>query len=215
MLFRRRSRSHDAPVVQILGDCSVQLTPTKDVQVHKPHTLRETYILPTKPLSTLHYRGGSSDDSSRSSNSSPDQSPKAPKRWPTSRKTGYDTIHTDSTDTQPAFESDAFAVLMPTTRLPNFENPISPTKNASPATRANALRTYEEKARQIQERNNSEGMQIPSRFVSYDYAARRLADADTSNDIDSRIPPPADLTLSARRWHRILGHTMSEQPLIK
>ncbi|KAF1913348.1 hypothetical protein BDU57DRAFT_408287, partial [Ampelomyces quisqualis] len=156
----------------------------------------ETYTLPTKPLTALHYRGGSSDDSSRSSNSSPDQSPKArkephPKRSPTSRKTGFATIRTDSTDTQPAFESDAFAVLMPTTRLPILESRTSPSKNASPAARADALRTYQEKARQIRERNNSGCVQIPSRIISYDYAAHCLADTHTLNDMDSRIPTPA------------------------
>jgi hypothetical protein len=135
MLFRRRSRSHDSPVVQIVGDCSVQVSPTQARKTDTRHTLKETYVSSPKQTKMLHKRGGSSDDSYRSSSSSPDQSPvqrkePTPRGIPTSKKTGYATIRTDSTDTQPAFESDAFAVLMPTTRLPILDRPITRTKPA-------------------------------------------------------------------------------------
>lgn len=144
MLFHRRSRSHDSPVVQILGDYSVQLSPTKDGKTNKPHVHREAFIVPSNIPNISHSRGGSSDESYRSSDSSPDRSPRSwkeqiPTRSPTSRKTGFATIQTDSTDTQPDFESDAFAVLMPTTRLPILDCARLPTKVASPAAQADAL----------------------------------------------------------------------------
>jgi hypothetical protein len=199
MLFRRRSRSHDSPVVQIVGDCSVQLSPTKAPKTHTRHALEETIILsPNSPNSpnSSHQRGGSSDGSYRSFNSSPDQSPvyckePAPERTPLSRKTGYATIRTDSTDTQPAFESDAFAVLMPTTRLPILDRPISSTKAASSTARADAFKTYQEKAQQIRERNNSQGVKVPSRIVSYDYASRQLAGRHTTSEVKVISPTPA------------------------
>jgi hypothetical protein len=196
MLFRRRSRSRDSPMVQIVGDCSVQLSPTTAKKTGTRHTLEETYVFSAKQPTMPHQRGGSSDESCRSSNSSPDRSPvyqqeSASKRTPTSRKTGFATIRTDSTDTQPAFESDAFAVLMPTTRLPILDRPSSSTKEASPAARAAAFKTYQEKAQQIRERNNSQGVKVPSKIVSYDYASRHLANHRTSPEVEVVSPTPA------------------------
>jgi hypothetical protein len=196
MLFRRRSRSHDSPVVQILGDCSVQLSPIKDDKTNKSRVHREAFVIPSNIPNISHSRGGSSDESYRSSDSSPDRSPQSrkaqlPKPSPASRKTGFATIQTDSTDTQPAFESDAFAVLMPTTRLPILDCSKSPTKVASPAAQADALRTYQEKARQNRERNDSQGVKVPSRIVSYDYASRHINDQRTSTELGSGIPTAA------------------------
>jgi hypothetical protein len=204
MLFRRRSRSHDSPVVQIVGDCSVQVSPTPARKTDTRHTLEETYVSCPKQTKVIHKRGGSSDNSYRSTPSSPDQSPvqrkpPTPTRIPTSKKTGYATIRTDSTDTQPAFESDAFAVLMPTTRLPILDRPITRTKPAptkaaiaaAATARADAFRTYQEKAQLIRERNNSQGVKVPSRIVSYDYASRHLADQRTAPEVETITPAPA------------------------
>lgn len=96
------------------------------------------------------------------------------RRGPSSRKTGHATIHTDATDGHEAFESDAFAVHMPTTRLPIIDSPISPTKT-SPAAQAEAYQTYKEKARQVRERNNSTGVRVPSKIMSYEYASPKVA----------------------------------------
>jgi hypothetical protein len=197
MLFRRRSRSHDSPMVQIVGDCSVQLPPTTTKKAGTRYNLEETYVFSAKQPHVSHHRGGSSDESYRSSDSSPDQSPMyrrepASKTTPISRKTGFSTIRTDSTDTQPAFESDAFAVLMPTTRLPILDHPSSSTKEASSAAaRAEAFKTYQEKAQQIRERNNSQGVKVPSKIVSYDYASRHLDNDRTSPDVEVISPTPA------------------------
>ncbi|KAF1834054.1 hypothetical protein BDW02DRAFT_589219 [Decorospora gaudefroyi] len=94
---------------------------------------------------------------------------RAPKREPSSKKTGHATIRTDATESQAAFESDAFAVHMPTTRLPIVEQPISPTKHSRQA-QVESYRTYEEKARQVRERNNSQGVQVPPKIASYNNA---------------------------------------------
>ena len=196
MLFRRRSPSHDSPVVQILGDCSVQLSPTKYGKTNRLHAHREAFVMPSNIPKLTHQRGGSSDESCSSALSSPDQSPKSrkeetPKRTPTSRKTGFATILTDSTDAFPAFESDAFAVLMPTTRLPILEYTRLPKKAVSTAAQADALRTYQEKAQQNRERNNSQGVKVPSRIVSYDYASRHGPDQRASTESGTGIPTAA------------------------
>ncbi|KAF2636848.1 hypothetical protein P280DRAFT_472733 [Massarina eburnea CBS 473.64] len=106
-----------------------------------------------------------------------------------SRKMDFNkVIRTDATDTQPAFESDAFAVQMPTTREPVMDTPVYRAKipkvmhsstssthatmsAASPSrAQAEAYQTYKEKARLVRARNNSEGVRVPSKIVSYDYA---------------------------------------------
>jgi len=90
---------------------------------------------------------------------------------PKSRKTGHGRIHTDATETQPAFESDAFAVQMPTTREPILDTPVYRAKLPSPSkAQVEAYRTYERKAQQVRERNNSEGVRVPSQIMSYDCA---------------------------------------------
>ncbi|KAJ4402003.1 hypothetical protein N0V91_007508 [Didymella pomorum] len=93
-----------------------------------------------------------------------------PKRAP-SRKTGHATIHTDPVGGHDAFESDAFAVHMPTTRIPILDAPVSRPKGRE-ATRAQveAVRTYKEKAEQARKRNNSVGVRVPDNIASYDYA---------------------------------------------
>ncbi|PVH94538.1 hypothetical protein DM02DRAFT_732455 [Periconia macrospinosa] len=98
---------------------------------------------------------------------------------PSRRSNLNTTIHTDATETLPAFKSDAFAVEMPTTREPILETlPPPPVfraripKVASPPSRAQveAYQTYKQKAEQVRERNNSTGVRVPSKIVSYDYA---------------------------------------------
>jgi hypothetical protein len=98
-----------------------------------------------------------------------------PRREPSSRKTGHVTIRTDATDIQGAFESDAFAVHIPTTRLPIIDQPASPIKTTR-AAQIEAYRTYEEKARQIRQRSNSTGVQVPAKIISYDYAGSAAVD---------------------------------------
>lgn len=94
-----------------------------------------------------------------------------PKRAPSSRKTGHATIHTDPVGGHDAFESDAFAVHMPTTRIPILDAPVSRPKAGSPTrAQAEALRTYREKAEQARKRNNSVGVRVPDNIASYDYA---------------------------------------------
>lgn len=83
-----------------------------------------------------------------------------PERTPKNRETSYAVIRTDSKDSQPAFESDAFAVLMPTTRLTILDKTVTPPKIRTPTASVEALKTYQEKARQGRERNNNQGVQI-------------------------------------------------------
>lgn len=111
-----------------------------------------------------------------------------PRRGPSSRKTGHATIHTDATEEHEAFESDAFAVHMPTTRLPIIDLPNSPAK-MSPAAQAAAYQTYKEKARQVRERNNSLGVRVPSKIVSYDYASPKTTYRKASPEVAYRRAP--------------------------
>jgi hypothetical protein len=89
---------------------------------------------------------------------------------PQSYQTNEGMIHTDATSTQPAFSSDAFAIQMPTTREPILDTPIYRAKlpGISKA-QVDAYQTYKEKAKLVRERNNSEGVRVPSKILSYDY----------------------------------------------
>ncbi|KAL5115168.1 hypothetical protein ACEQ8H_006922 [Pleosporales sp. CAS-2024a] len=165
-----------------------------DGKSNKAH--REAFVIPTRLPQIVHRRGGSSDESCPSGDSSPEQSPKprkevTPTKFAVSRKTGFATIRTDSTDTQPEFESDAFAVLMPTTRLPILEYTKPYKQPASAAAQAEALKTYQEKARQNREKNNSQGVHVPSRIVSYDYACRNVSDQHVPKETSTEVPTTA------------------------
>lgn len=98
----------------------------------------------------------------------------APKA-PISRKSAWGrTIRTEAPG-EDAFESDAFAVEMPTTREPVFEIPkeasVFRAKIPSPSkAQVDAYQTYKKKAQQVRERNSNEGVKVPSKIVSYDYA---------------------------------------------
>ncbi|KAF2743441.1 hypothetical protein M011DRAFT_221520 [Sporormia fimetaria CBS 119925] len=93
---------------------------------------------------------------------------------PRSMKTSEATIVTNATTTQPAFESDAFAVHMPSTREPILgpRAPRAPRGEPSSPTKAqtDAYQTYKRKAQEVRERNHQEGVRIPSQIKSYDYA---------------------------------------------
>ncbi|CAO2652817.1 Nn.00g022280.m01.CDS01 [Neocucurbitaria sp. VM-36] len=196
MLFRRHSPSRLHPVASPTDPFNAQSPPKTSTRTQK--TLEEilalsaslTKPLPQEPRSvTNHYHFSNSPQSDRSS-----ERQVSPTREPRSKKTGHATIHTDATGTHGAFESDAFAVHMPTTRLPILDRAISPTKS-SPAAQAAAYQTYKEKARQVRERNNSQGIRVPSKIVSYDYASPTTAGHKASlvKEVDplSSVPMPA------------------------
>ncbi|KAF1843381.1 uncharacterized protein K460DRAFT_407738 [Cucurbitaria berberidis CBS 394.84] len=195
MLFRRHSPSRLHPVTPPTDQYCAQPPPKTSTRTQK--TLAEILALSaslTKPLPheprtiTNHYHFSNSQRSDSSS-----EHHGSPTREPRSKKTGHATIHTDATNNQAAFESDAFAVHMPTTRLPIIDRPISPTK--SPIAQAAAYQTYKEKARQVRERNNSQGVRVPSKIVSYDYASPTIAGhrAPLKRGIDplKSLPTPA------------------------
>ncbi|KAF2877578.1 hypothetical protein BDV95DRAFT_590135 [Massariosphaeria phaeospora] len=114
-----------------------------------------------------------------------------------SRKISHTTIQTDATETQPAFESDRFAVDMPTTREPVMEVPVFRAKLPSPSkAQAEAFQTYKRKGQQAKERNQLDGVRVPSKIVSYDaYAAQKHTGHRTSEAAD------------------MLNHVSSPQPL--
>ena len=191
MLFRHKLAPRDLPVV------TVQRSPNKGLKIHTPKTLEEIITLSACLPRTAHQSGGA-DISHRSRGSSQNNSSlehcknPAPEWKPTSKKTGFATIQTEATNTQAAFESDAFAVLMPTTRLPILDRPMSP-KKPSPGARAEAYRMYQEKARQGRERNNSQGVQVPSKLVSYGYTSITKDGQRASLQVElspSNSPPP-------------------------
>lgn len=98
----------------------------------------------------------------------------APKA-PISRKSAWGrTIRTEAPG-EDAFESDAFAVEMPTTREPIVQVPkeasVFRAKIPHPSqAQVDAYQTYKQKAHQVRERNSNEGVKVPSKIVSYDYA---------------------------------------------
>lgn len=188
MPFRRHNRSHDLSVIEAM--------PTKNTKNHTPKTLEEMIAVSKHLPDDRQHTNGSSNGSNRSYDSSSDRSREyykreMPRRIPISRKTGFATIRTDSTDTHAAFESDAFAVLMPATRLPIIDRPVSPTKVASQTARAEALQANQEKARQARQRNNSQSVKVPSKIVSYDHVSRHVAVQRTAQQIAVMPPTPA------------------------
>lgn len=195
MLFRRHGLSPPQYVVPPTGTYTERSVP--NTLPRTPRTLEEMLAISSKrPKSPLYGprnppKGYHSTASSRSAQwteyrTTPTQ------RWePRSKKTGHATIRTDATDSHEAFESDAFAVHMPTTRLPIIENTMSPPK-PSPAAQAEAYRTYMEKARQVRERDNNQGVRVPSKIVSHDYAIPNVAghNAPLVRTISPPISPP-------------------------
>ena len=169
MIFQRRFHSHTPTTID-----SPPTPPPKD----GPKTLEEILAItvsPRAPKPPPHAPGTVASNSRIFKNtplrsaSSPLKST-LPRRAPSSRKTGHATIQTDAVDGHEAFESDAFAVHMPTTRIPIIDTPVSRPKAASPAAQAEAVETYKEKAKQARARNNSVGVRVPHNIASYDYA---------------------------------------------
>lgn len=113
---------------------------------------------------------------------------------PVSRKSAWGrTIRTEKPG-EDAFESDAFAVQMPTTREPIFDVPreasVFRTKISAPSkAQMDAYQTYKHKAQQVRARNNSEGVRVPSKLMSYDYAsASRIEKAAETSKMETRSP---------------------------
>ncbi|KAF2727632.1 hypothetical protein EJ04DRAFT_570209 [Polyplosphaeria fusca] len=123
----------------------------------------------------------------------------SPKQEPRSRKTNQATIKTEATDTQPEFESDAFAIHMPTTREPIIDSAEPSLRMRLPtASKAQieAYRTYKEKAQQVRENEfknkpvrgtEYKNKHPPSKIVSYDYA---YGNGATSQPLELHINPP-------------------------
>ena len=136
-----------------------------------------------------------------------------PQREPSSRKTGHATIYTDATGDHAAFESDAFAVHMPTTRIPIIDRPVAP-RRPSPVAQAEAFRTYQEKAHQVRARNHSTGVRVPSKIISYDYASSKMASRDIDQARNHGQPQSPlsrrDRFLSAHLYHRLDGNIRKE-----
>lgn len=113
-----------------------------------------------------------------------------PRQGPRSRKTSEATIRTDATATQPAFESDAFAVHMPATREPIIDPPGFRAKLPSPSrAQVEAYQTYKRKAQQVREKQKSEGVRIPSKIISYDYA--HTSPTDNAQPLELDVSPPS------------------------
>lgn len=176
MIFQRRFHSHTPTTID-----SPPAPPPKDV-ASTPKTLEEILAIavsPRAPKPPPHAVGTVASNpriikqTQFRSASSPLKST-VPRRAPSSRKTGHATIRTDAIDGHDAFESDAFAVHMPTTRIPIIDAPVSRSTPGSAAkARVEAVRTYKDKARQARERNNSIGVRVPPNIASYDYAYTR------------------------------------------
>ncbi|KAF2437742.1 hypothetical protein P171DRAFT_171790 [Karstenula rhodostoma CBS 690.94] len=125
----------------------------------------------------------------------------APKA-PFSRKSAWGrTIRTEAPG-EDSFESDAFAVEMPTTREPIVEVPkeasVFRAKIPHPSqAQVDAYQTYKQKAHQVRERNSNEGVKVPSKIVSYDYAyPNRKGQPATAPLHVNLTPPDSPLQLS-------------------
>ena len=183
MIFQRRFHSHTPTTAE-----SLPTPPSKDI-TSPPKTLEEILAIavsPRAPKPPPHAVGTIAGNPQIVRNtplrsvSTPLKS-NVPRRAPSSRKTGHATIYTDGIDGHDAFESDAFAVHMPTTRIPIIDAPVSQSKSTSPTkAQAEAVRTYQEKAKQARERNNSIGVRVPPNIASYDYAYANTSKKDAA-----------------------------------
>jgi hypothetical protein len=173
MIFQRRFHSHTPTSID-----SPPTPPPKD-NASPAKTLEEILAIAVSPrapkppphaVGTVASNPRILNNISLRSASSPLKS-SVPKRAPSSRKTGHATIHTDPVGGHDAFESDAFAVHMPTTRIPILDAPVSrPKAGSTTRAQAEAVQTYKEKAEQARKRNNSVGVRVPDNIASYDYA---------------------------------------------
>ncbi|KAJ4989931.1 hypothetical protein SVAN01_04578 [Stagonosporopsis vannaccii] len=173
MIFQRRFHSHTNSTID-----SPPTPPPKD-RASPSRTLEEILAIavsPRAPKPPPHAAGTVASNPPIAKNtplrsaSSPLKSG-VPRRAPSSRKTGHATIHTDAVDGHEAFESDAFAVHMPTTRIPIIDTPVARSKSSSPTkAQVEAAQTYRQKAREAREKNNNIGVRVPPNIASYDYA---------------------------------------------
>lgn len=201
MLFRRRSPPQNMITAQFPNPKVGQLSPG-NVSIsgyRKPETIEEALTLTdTPPRPPPHYANNALQsrppvERSQSSEYFLEIKRSLGPREPKSKKTNFATIHTDATETQPAFESDAFAIQMPTTREPVLDKPIYRAKLPSPSrAQVEAYQTYKQKAQQVRERNNSEGVRVPSKIISYDYAY--ATENDRPSTLELNVSPPASPT---------------------
>ncbi|OSS47576.1 hypothetical protein B5807_07548 [Epicoccum nigrum] len=183
MIFQRRFHSHTPTTID-----TPPTPPPKDLP-SPPKTLGEVLAItvsPRAPQSPPH-AAGTVASKLRHSKSTPLRSASSPLKnsltvgAPISRKTGYATIHTEGADGHESFESDAFDVHMPTTRIPIIDAPILQSKPTLPTNnQMEAVHTYEQKAKQARERNDSIGVCVPPNIASYDYAYANTVEATTA-----------------------------------
>lgn len=83
---------------------------------------------------------------------------------PASTKTGHNTTCNKFPNQHRHFESDAFAVLVPTTRVPVLNNP-SARIYSTPEAQAEALQTYKDKAHYFRDRNQRHGVNAVPRVT--------------------------------------------------
>ncbi|ORX92356.1 hypothetical protein BCR34DRAFT_258435 [Clohesyomyces aquaticus] len=115
----------------------------------------------------------------------------SPKQEPRSRKIDYATIQTDATSTQPAFQSDAFAIQMPTTREPIIDPALV---RATSRAQADAYQTYKQKAQRDLERDYRKDF-VPGKALAYDYAFGNTVDHSRGLGLQ-KSPPDSPLLLS-------------------
>lgn len=201
MIFQRRFHSHTPTSID-----SPPTPPPKDGP-SPPKTLEEILAIAVSPrapkppphaFGTVASKFRIAKDVPIRSASSPLKST-VPKRAPSSRKTGHATIHTEGVNGQDSFESDAFAVHMPTTRIPIIDAPVARNKPASP-TRAQveAVQTYREKAQQARQRNDTVGVRVPPNIASYDYAYAGTSTVNTA--IPASLKPSGSPPSPARAF---------------
>jgi hypothetical protein len=173
MIFQRRFHSHTPKTID-----TPPTPPPKDLP-SSPKTLEEILAIAVSPRAPQPppHAVGTVAGKPQHSKSTPLRSASSPlksaltTRSPSSRKTGHATIRTDGADGHESFESDAFAVHMPTTRIPIIDAPILRPKPTLPTrVQIEAVHTYKQKAKQARERNDSIGVRVPPNIASYDYA---------------------------------------------
>ncbi|KAF2019473.1 hypothetical protein BU24DRAFT_489434 [Aaosphaeria arxii CBS 175.79] len=121
-----------------------------------------------------------------------------PQQKPRSRKITDATIRTEATETEPAFESDAFAIHMPTTREPILDAPIFRAKLPSPSkAQLDAYQTYKVKGQEMRDRQQYEGVRVPSKIASYDYAYRSTDAQPSELEVSPPNSPPIALPAGA------------------
>ncbi|CAE7174027.1 hypothetical protein PTNB85_03631 [Pyrenophora teres f. teres] len=196
MLFRRNKPLQVALVPPPANNPAHPLPSIPDTHSQPARTLEEILgLAPIAPKPPIHKATGLTCSNTSFSPTRAGHTPaKIVTRELSSKKTGHATIRTNATATQAEFESDAFAVHMPTTRLPVIDQPTSPVKRSHTA-QIEAYRTYEEKARQIRERNNGQGVLTSYKAASYNYSGKEKVEKVTppvqANEPPASSPRPA------------------------